>query len=53
MNHFINEAVADKVAALERQQLEQEMKEGYLATNDDRAALSRDWEAVDVLDWPA
>lgn len=52
LNRFINEAVAEKVAALEHQQFEQAMKEGYLAVNDDRTALTRDWEAVEVLDWP-
>jgi predicted transcriptional regulator len=53
LNRFINDAVAEKVAALEQQQFEQAMKEGYLATNDDRAALNRDWDAVDVERWPA
>jgi predicted transcriptional regulator len=53
LNRFINEAVADKVAALEQQQLEQAMREGYLATCQDREALNRDWDAVDTLDWPA
>lgn len=52
LNRFINEAIAEKVAALEQQQLEHAMKEGYLATNEDRTALDRDWEAVTVLDWP-
>ena len=52
LNRFINEAVAEKIAALEQQQLEHAMKEGYLATNDDRTALNRDWEAVTVSDWP-
>jgi hypothetical protein len=51
-NSFINEAVAEKIAALEQQRLEHAMKEGYLATNDDRTALNRDWEAVALSDWP-
>ncbi len=53
ITHFINEAVADKIAALEQQQLEQAMKEGDLATAEERAALNCDWEAVDVPDWMA
>ena len=53
MDRFMNEAIAEKLAALEQQQLEQAMKEGYLATNDDRIALDRDWDAVVVIDWPA
>jgi hypothetical protein len=53
LNRFINEAVAEKIATLEQQQLEQAMKEGYLAGNNDRVALDNDWEAVTVEDWPA
>jgi hypothetical protein len=53
LNRFINEAVAEKVAALELQQLERAMKEGYLATNADRIALNRDWDTLEVLDWPS
>jgi predicted transcriptional regulator len=52
LNRFINEAVAEKVAALEQQELEQAMREGYLATRNDRETLNRDWEAVDTIDWP-
>jgi predicted transcriptional regulator len=52
LNRFINEAVADKVAALEQQQLEQAMREGYLAACHDREVLNCDWDAVDTLDWP-
>jgi len=52
MNHFIKAAVADKVALLEQRQLEEEMKEGYLATNGSRTALIGDWEPIDLVDWP-
>jgi predicted transcriptional regulator len=52
LNRFINEAIAEKIVALEQQQLEQAMKEGYLATNEDRGALDRDWEALALVDWP-
>jgi predicted transcriptional regulator len=52
LNRFINEAVAEKIAMVEQQQLEQAMKEGYLATNEDRGTLDSDWEAVAIVDWP-
>lgn len=32
LNRFINDAVAEKVAALEHEQVARAMKEGYLAT---------------------
>jgi hypothetical protein len=52
LNRFINETLIEKVDALERQQLEELMKEGYLATRDDRDELSADWEVVDLEGWP-
>ncbi len=53
LNRFVNEALAEKLDLLEQQKTEKAMREGYLATRRDRAALARDWEVVDVEDWPA
>lgn len=52
LNRFINEAVAEKVDAIERRQLEQAMKEGYLTTRAERAALNDDWAVLDTAGWP-
>jgi predicted transcriptional regulator len=52
LNRFINEAVAEKVEALERQRIEKEMMEGYLAASVDREELARDWEVIDLEGWP-
>ncbi len=52
ISRFINEAVAEKLAALERQRIEDEMKEGYIATREDRDALAADWAAADLEGWP-
>mgnify|MGYP001305637026 CR=1 FL=1 len=51
-NRFVNEAVAEKLDAMERAQLALEMKEGYLATRQDRDELNEDWSVVDVESWP-
>ena len=51
-NRFVNEALAEKVAALEQRELEQELREGYLATREDRVQLNADWHVVDVESWP-
>jgi metal-responsive CopG/Arc/MetJ family transcriptional regulator len=53
LNRFINQAVEDRVKQLEREQLEARMKEGYLATREDRDELNQDWQDVDLEDWPA
>ena len=52
LNRFINQALAEKLEALELQEIEADMKEGYLAVDRDRAELSRDWETVDIEHWP-
>jgi len=53
LNRFVNEALAEKIAALEQAKLEQSMKEGYLAVRAARADLNQDWEIVDTEGWPA
>jgi predicted transcriptional regulator len=52
VNRFINEAVAEKVQSIEQKRLEQDLIEGYLATNADRDQIMADWEAVDLEGWP-
>jgi Arc/MetJ family transcription regulator len=53
LNRFINDALAEKLDALEREQVEQAMKEGYLATQRDRSGIDADWHVVDTEGWPA
>ena len=53
LNRFINDALVEKLDALDRQRTEQAMKEGYLATRQHRAELNADWQVVDTEDWPA
>lgn len=52
VNRFINEAVAEKVAAIERKKIEDEMREGYIARRDEDLEIAADWEVVDLEDWP-
>ena len=52
LNRFINRAVEDKVQDLGCRELEALMKEGYLATRNDREALNADWRAIDAERWP-
>jgi hypothetical protein len=52
MSRFINQTIAEKLDALERQQVEEAMKEGYVASREDRAALSEDWGVLDTEQWP-
>ena len=51
-NQFVKEAVAARVASIERERIEREMMQGYIAQRAEREELNRDWEQVDVEDWP-
>lgn len=53
LNRFVNQALAEKMEALERLEIERAMREGYLATREDRGELNRDWDVTDVESWPA
>jgi hypothetical protein len=52
LSRCINEAMAEKLLALERQQLEADLREGYLATREDRVQLNAEWSVVDAKSWP-
>jgi Arc/MetJ family transcription regulator len=51
-SRLVNEALEAHVDALERERVEAAMREGYLATREDRRELNQDWEAVDGEGWP-
>lgn len=56
-NQFVSEAVAARVDAIERasvdrERIEREMMEGYIATREDREEVNRDWAHVDGEGWP-
>jgi predicted transcriptional regulator len=52
LNRFINEVVAERVAALEEARTLAEMREGYAATREDRGEISQDWEVIMAEGWP-
>jgi hypothetical protein len=52
LNRFINDAVAEKIRALEEQRIVAEMREGYVATRADRDELASSWESVELERWP-
>lgn len=57
ISRFVNEALANRLDALEqantdRERIEREMMEGYIAQRKDREALNRAWAAVDNEGWP-
>jgi Arc/MetJ family transcription regulator len=51
-SQFVNEALAARADSLERARIEAEMREGYIATREDRRELNQDWEVIDGEGWP-
>ena len=51
-SQLVNELLAMKLAELEQAVLETEMREGYLATRQERTELTQAWQAVDNEGWP-
>lgn len=52
LSPLVSELLDEKVRQLEQAEIEAALREGYLATNSERRALSSDWQAVDVEGWP-
>jgi len=52
-NTVVNDLLAERVAKLEQAELEAQMREGYIATRQDRQEVSADWQMIDGEGWPA
>ncbi len=51
ISRFINSALAEKIGAMEKEEILNRMKEGYEATNKDRQQVEQDWDAVAAEGW--
>ena len=52
LSQLINDLLAERLAQLERAEIEAQMREGYIATREEREELSADWQVVDKEGWP-
>lgn len=52
MSKLINELLAERAIQLEEAEIEAQMREGYLATRQEREELNEDWQVVDMEGWP-
>ena len=48
LSKLINELLAERATQLEEAEIEAQMREGYLATRQERQELNDDWEVVDM-----
>jgi hypothetical protein len=53
LSQLVNDLLAERVAQLEQAELEAQMREGYIATRQERQELHADWQAIDGEKWPA
>lgn len=51
-SQFVNDALLARTDAIERERLDRDMIEGYIATRADREELAQDWQIVDGESWP-
>ena len=52
LSRFVNDLLSERLAQLEREELESQMREGYIATRQDRRELNEDWQVLDGEGWP-
>lgn len=52
LSQLVNDLLQRKVAELEQLEIEAQMREGYLATREDRALLNEEWQPIAGEGWP-
>jgi len=51
LSKLINELLSERAIQLEEAEIEAQMREGYLATRQERQELNDDWQVVDMEGW--
>ena len=52
LSHLLNELLTERLAQFEREEIEAQMREGYIAVRDERQELNEDWQTIDGEGWP-
>ena len=52
LSQFVNEILLERIAQFEQAEIEAQMREGYLATRQERQEINADWRVVDGEGWP-
>lgn len=53
LSPLINSLLSEQTARFEQAEIEALMREGYIATRQERLVLNREWQVVDGEGWPA
>lgn len=51
LSRFINAALAEKLYEMERKEVSELMKQGYIATRKERERSNKEWEVVSTEGW--
>lgn len=52
LSQLINDLLAERASEFERAELEARMRDGYIATRQERQDVQADWHVVDTEAWP-
>lgn len=52
LSALINELLTGRVRQWEQAEIEARLREGYLATREERKELNADWQTIDGEGWP-
>ena len=53
LSDLINALLSEWLIKQEGAEIEAQMREGYLAVREERQELNKEWQAIDVVGWPA
>jgi metal-responsive CopG/Arc/MetJ family transcriptional regulator len=51
LSQFVNRLLEEKIQEMEKRELLAEMKQGYIATRENRRELNREWDAILAEKW--
>jgi hypothetical protein len=52
LSQLLNDLLTERLTQLEQAEIEAHMREGYIATRQERQELQADWQVVDGEGWP-
>jgi metal-responsive CopG/Arc/MetJ family transcriptional regulator len=52
LSQLLNDLLEERITQYEKREIEEQMREGYIAARQDRQHLNDDWQVVDVEGWP-
>ena len=52
LSQLINDLLSERITQLEQAEIEAQMREGYIATRQERQELNAEWQTIDGEGWP-